>query len=143
MSWCEIIKKNDIPFETKKDNNPDENKQIMEDNSEDLDNIISYENNSSDNYIIKDVNEEFDKEYSSKIIDIKIDFRDYIEKEYLPFLNILNINTSKHNFYDFIKKNSENYKKLMKVIEKENEETLKQLENDEPKYMDDDIYEYD
>lgn len=142
MSWCEIIKKNDIQFETKKDNKSDENKQNIEDNSNNLDNIISYENN-SDNYIIKDVNEEFDKEYSSKIIDIKIDFRDYIEKEYLPFLNILNRNTSKHNFYDFIKKNSENYKKLIKVIEKENEETLKQLENDEQKYMEDDMYEYD
>jgi hypothetical protein len=130
MNWCDIIKKNDKPIET-------------QDKLETEIEIDIDENIEEENLNLKNVDEEFNKEYSSNILDIKFEFRDYIEKEYLPFLNVMNKTTTKYNFYDFIKQNSVNYKKLMERIEKENEAYLKQLEEEENKYLEEDINEFD
>jgi hypothetical protein len=127
MNWADITKINNKPIETIKIS-------ITNDDTNDKkDNIIDIN--------IKDKDDEFDKKYLSKISDLKFEFKEYIDYQALPFLN--NLNTKNYNFYDFIKNNSENYKNVIRQVEKENEEYLKQLEEDEKKQMEDDYYEID
>ena len=116
MSFLEILKKNDINFSTKIEKKEDIKEQIefIEDP------------------FIKDHEEEFDIIYSNKIYDIKLEFREIIDNMALPFLNILN--KSNYNFYDFIKFNSTNIDKIKIKTEKENQEYLKDLEEDNEEY---------
>ena len=115
MSWAQILKKNDKEFETGTSKND-----ILEE----------FNNNETDNSLLNtddllDIDDEFDHKYFSKIVDLKIEFKEYIDFEALPFFN-LNTNIDYSNtFYDFIKNNSENYKKLVIEIENINEEYLK------------------
>jgi hypothetical protein len=51
------------------------------------------------------------------------------------------MNLTNYSFYDFIKYNSVNYDKLFVKIEKENEEYLKQVEEEEEKELNDEMYE--
>lgn len=111
MSWLEILKKNDKEFE--------KNIQSLEIHQEE-DNINEIDSN------IKDIEEEFDKIYLDKIVDIKLELKEYIDCEALPFLNKSNYKDD--NFYNFMKYNSENYFKLQIEIEKENEEYLEAIE---------------
>jgi hypothetical protein len=116
MSWVNILKKNDNEFQ----------KEIEKKNIEEKKVIII-----NDPYI-KNFEDEFDIEYSYKIINIKLEFKEYIEKLSLPFLdkNRIIVDYS-YNFNDYIKYNSKNLIKIKNKIEKENEEYLKQLEDDE------------
>lgn len=112
MSWLDILKKNDKEF--------DKNIKLSEIEQEEENNINEIDSN------IKDIEEEFDKIYLDKIIDIKLELKEYIDCEALPFLN--KNNYTDNNFYNFIKYNSENYFKLEVKIEKENEAYLESIE---------------
>jgi len=113
-SWIDILKKNDKEFETKlkKDD-------IVEDNIENIEDTN-----------IKDVDDEFEREYSLIIHDIMFDFKEYIKQEKLPFMNKLNM-TGKYLVEDFFKYFSTNYNNVKDKVEKENEEYLKELEEEE------------
>lgn len=113
-SWIDILKKNDKEFETKlkKDD-------IVEDNIENIEDTN-----------IKDVDDEFEREYSLIIHDIMFDFKEYIKEEQLPFMNKLNM-TGKYLVEDFFKYFSTNYNDIKDKVEKENEEYLKELEEEE------------
>jgi hypothetical protein len=113
-SWIDILKKNDKEFETKlkKDD-------IVEDNIENIEDTN-----------IKDVDDEFEREYSLIIHDIMFDFKEYIKEEQLPFMNKLNM-TGKYLVEDFFKYFSINYNDIKDKVEKENEEYLKELEEEE------------
>jgi hypothetical protein len=79
---------------------------------------------------IKDVDDEFEREYSLIIHDIMFDFKEYIKEEQLPFMNKLNM-TGKYLVEDFFKYFSTNYNDIKDKVEKENEEYLKELEEEE------------
>lgn len=121
MSWLEILKNNDKEF--------DKNIKLsdIEQKKED-DNINEIDTN------IKDIEEEFDKIYLDKIVDIKLELKEYIDLEALPFLN--KNNYTDNNFYNFIKYNSENYFKLEVEIEKENDTYLESIELEENEIYD-------
>jgi hypothetical protein len=115
MNWIDILKKNDKEFQKEVPK-----KKFIEE-------VINV-----DDQFIKNYEDEFDFEYSSKIIDIKIEFKEYIKNLGLPFFdkNRTFIDTS-YNFNDYIKYNSNNLIKIKNKVEKENEEYLKELEEDE------------
>ena len=114
MNWVNVLKKNDKEFQ----------KEIKIKKEEPV--IIVIDPN------IKDFEDEFDIKYSSKIIDIKLEFKEYIENLCLPFLDKNRSFTDfSYNFNDFIKYNSKNLIKIKNKIEKENEEYLKEIEEDE------------
>ena len=113
MSWSDILKKNDKEFQKtiiKKD--------IVEIKDCDVDPNI------------KDADEEFDFTYRNNI---KIELKEIIEHEALPFMNSSKLND--YNFYDFIKYNSENFDKIILNIEKDNNNYIEEHEyNDEDNY---------
>jgi hypothetical protein len=117
MSWVNILKKNDKEFEV----TVEKEVEIKEDI------IHIYDPN------ILDIDEEFDNLFANKIYDIKFDFKQVIDDNTLPFLNI---KSTKNLFFDFIKYNCSNYYKLKKRVNKENEEYLNELEEEEQEYYD-------
>ena len=120
MSWVNILKKNDVDFQTS----------LIIEQEDTLE--IKIEDNDP---FIKDFNEEFDKIYNSKIIELKLEFKEYIEEEALPFLN--KGNYTDYTFYDFIKENCYNLEKVKENVDKENEEYLESLEMEENEYYED------
>ena len=120
MSWVDILKKNDSEFETILS---EENITIQEEKIQILD------------LNIKDLDEEFDKIYFDKILEIKLEFKEFIEDEAFPFLN--KRNTTNYNFYDFIKENSTNLYCLKELVDKENTEYLNDIEIEENEYYED------
>ena len=68
-----------------------------------------------------------------RIYDIKFDFKQVIDDNTLPFLNI---KSTKNLFFEYIKYNCSNYYKLKKRVNKENEEYLNELEEEEQEYYD-------
>ena len=113
--WVDILKKNDKEFETElKKNNI-----TTDENTEDIEDIN-----------IKNVDDEFEKEYALTIHDIMFDFKEYIKENKLPFMNKLNM-TGKYLVDDFFKFFTDNYNNLKEKIEKENEEYLNELEEEE------------
>ena len=125
MSWATILKKNDKEFETSLNIEEDKNEEDVEE---------------YDPHIL-DADDEFDNSYAINIYDIKFDFKLLLEEEYLPFLDKKFFNGEEHQFYEFIKYNSENYYKLSEKVEEENAEYLKQLEADyEEDELTDDLY---
>ena len=116
MSWLDALKKNDKDFE------------IASPIKEEVQEIIVEE----PDYFIKNIEEEFEKIYGLKILDIKFDFKEYIKDEALPFMNkTIHNNYNFYDFYDFIKNNCTNYFKLNNRINKENKEYLDSLKEDE------------
>ena len=133
MNWVNITKKNI-------ENNIDTN--IIKKNNITKDIDTNSLNECYIDYNIRDYEEEFDLKYSANIVNLKIDFKDYIDELCLPFLNMNNFyynknkdiynnheNIYQYTFYDFIKYNSKNYSKLKNKIDKENKEYIKELEN--------------
>lgn len=116
MNWVNILKKNDNVFQKEITKKKVEGKKVVS---------IKDPN-------IKNFEDEFDFEHSSKIIDIKFEFKEYIEKTCLPFLdkNRTTVDYS-YNFNDYVKYNSKNLIKIKNKVQKENEEYLKQLEDEE------------
>jgi hypothetical protein len=88
-----------------------------------------------DDINIKNADIEFDEKYNSKIADIKIDFLEFIRKNYIyrVFLNNQYNNRSKYNFFDYIKYSSNNYYDIIKKTNKENDAYIKILEEEEKK----------
>ena len=116
MNWAEILKKNNKVFETVKEKNIDNyEEQYLRDNTDSN---------------LKDIDEEFERMYFSKITDIKLDLIEYIREECLPFLNRINID-SDYFFYDYIKDNCKNLHKLEEIVKKENEEYLEELKKEQ------------
>ena len=74
---------------------------------------------------VKDIDEEFEKIYSNVLIDIKIDFREYIKDICLPFLDKIN---GQSIFYDFMKYNSKNFETLCNDVYKFNENYFREVE---------------
>jgi hypothetical protein len=125
MSWANILKTNDKEFETSL--NIEE--EIIEDDIEEHDPRIL------------DVDDEFDNKHAINIYDIKFDFKLFLEEECLPFLDKKFFNGEEHQFYEFIKYNSENYYKLSEKVDQENAEYLKQSENEyEDDELNDEVY---
>ena len=118
MDWINILKKNDKDFE-KETKKPDVEETVF---------VINDPN-------IKNYEDEFDIKYSSKIIDIKLEFKEYIEELCLPFLDKNRSFTDvSYNIYDYIKYNCNNLIKIKNSVEKENEEYLKENEEFEENY---------
>ena len=118
MSWIGVLKKNDKEFETTPKNKEPE----------------SYEEAIEDDPFIKDADEEFDKKYMNIMIDIKMEFIDFIKDKALPFLN--KVNHNKYNFYDFIKEHSIQFREVEKSVDKENEQYFDDLEREEEELID-------
>lgn len=88
----------------------------------------------------KNEDDEFEYKYLEKMTDISIEFRDFISKNYLPFMDkIINVN---YHIYDYIKDYSYEYKKVAEHVknynedliieyDKEMEELQKELEDEE------------
>lgn len=127
MSWLDTVKKNDIDFETSL------NKEELDEEEE---GIIE------EDYNILDPDDEFYRIYSNIVVDLKIEFKDYIDDQAFPFLDN-NLNFSEYIFFNFIKYNSLNYKKVYNDVIKENEEYLKMKEEDEENEYNDNIYDND
>ena len=113
MSWVGVLKKNDKEFETTPKKKEPE----------------FYEEAIEDDPFIKDVDEEFEKKYMNAMIEIKIEFTDFIKDKALPFLN--KVNHNKYNFYDFIKEHSAQFREVEKSVDKENEQYFNDLEKEE------------
>ena len=123
--WTDILLKNDKEFE--KTLKPKEEEETD-------DNLVVEEEDPN----IKDVDEEYDLKYMNDFIEIKIEFEKYIKDKCLPFLNKkeylenpndFNITHTENTYtlYDYIKYNSVNYIKLTEKINKENEEYINEL----------------
>ena len=80
-------------------------------------------------------NDEFDRLYFAKIIDCKVEFKEYIEKNGFNLFNGWGI--KRNFFFDFIKKNSVNYMEMIRSVECENRRLIS-----EGKDMDDNLDEY-
>ena len=129
MNWLNILKKNNKEFE---------NKQVEKENESVEENILY------DNTFLTDVDEEFSVKYNNTIVDVKVEFEDYINDLSLPFLNNKDLFID-YNFYDFIKDNSENFQKIIENSFKEEEEYAKKIEEEEKYYEEnsDNIFFYD
>ena len=125
MSWLDILNKNNTEFQVNLLVDKEEVQEIF---------------NEEPDYFIKNVDEEFEKIYNMKIIDIKFDFKEYIQNEELPFMN-KTPNFGKYDFYDFIKNNCKNYYKVDKNVEKSNKEYFDYLKNEENEILEE-IKEY-
>lgn len=123
MSWLNILKKNDVEFQTSFVTKEEEEIEIKIEEKDPF---------------IKDFNEEFDKIYSSKITEIKFEFKEYIEEEGFPLFN--ERNDTDYTFYDFIKENSYNFGTVKESIEIENEEYLESLIIEEHEYNEEKDY---
>ena len=129
--WSEIIKINDKEFEKK-------NKKNVEDGDyeKNIEKIIY-------NHNLKNIDDEFEKIYNNIIIDIKVDFENYINEQCMPFLDN-HLNYKNYNFYDFLKYNSQNYIDITNKVKIENEEILRDNEKDEEEeYIYNEVYELD
>ena len=114
MTWLSILKKNDKEFE----------KSIVVKPEECLPEHLELDKN------IQDVDEEFENKYSLKIMDLRFEFKEYINELALPFLDGKN---GENEFYDFIKDNCSNYEKVKKNVNMKNEEYINEIQeqNDE------------
>jgi hypothetical protein len=124
MSWLEVVNKNSKEFESSEKNLVIEQEEI---NIDLLDSLI-----------LKDPEDEFERLYFSKIIDLKIDFSDYLQDEALPFLDSFN-RENDYSFYNFIKYHSHNYYNIIENVNKENDEIVKQ----EQEQNEEDILDFD
>ena len=116
MNWVNILKKNDNVFKKEIPNKQEKEEEI----------IIFNDPN------IKDYDDEFDIKHSYDIMNIKFEFKEFIEKMGLPFMdkNKSLFDTS-YSFNDYIKYNSKNLIKIKNKVNKENEEYLKEMEEEE------------
>jgi len=125
--WTDILLKNDKEFSTTLELKKEENNDTL---------LIE-----EDDINIKDVNDEFYIEYMDKFIEIKIEFENYIKSKCLPFLNKkeymenpndinITINNKTYTLYDYIKYNSINYIELSEIINKQNNDYLKEIEQE-------------
>ena len=112
MTWANILNKNKKEFETKTKTEE-----------------IRYEIINYVNHDLKDYDEEFENSYNIKIYDLQSDFKEFIREKALPFMD-KTINF-KYSFYDFIKNHSQNYLDVIEKVNKENDEYLKELEEEE------------
>jgi hypothetical protein len=107
---------------------------VVETKEEDNNYLYNDEYEDDDDINIKNPNIEFEKEYNMKIIDIKCDFLELIRKNYnYKFFFNNQHNSLKYNFYDFIKHCSNNYYDVIKNTNKENDNYLELLEEEERK----------
>ena len=110
--WSDIIKKNDKEFENKNiKKNDNIEKPILK-------------------YNLKDHDEEFEFIFNKVIVNIKVDFEDYINNRSFPFMDN-NLNLKSYNFYDFLKYNSQNYINIINKIEQENNEYTNDAEKED------------
>ncbi len=125
MSWLNILNKTNKDFENKTikhSNEIDQNEYIEE----------PYKD-----YLL-DYDDEFDRIYEGLINDLQFDFKMLIKDECLPFMDIhpvLNTNLN-HNFYDFIKNNSNNYNEIIESVNKLNDDFFSEYENNKESYND-------
>lgn len=88
--------------------------------------IVVY--NKYSDLVFKDIEDEYDFKYLREITDISIDFRDYINKNYLPFMDRM-INVEYH-IYDFLKYNSIEYNKTLQQVEDYNNNLMKEYDKE-------------
>lgn len=96
-------------------------------------------------FLFKNPEEEFEIEHKEKMVNIKVDFRNFIEEHYLPFFD--NIHNNEYNMFDFLKLHSNNFDKIKEKVEEENrlfeEEIIKENEEIEKELEEEDIEFYD
>lgn len=119
MSWSSVLKKN-ADIEQKK---VKENKKIVENNDFDPYKDLCF----------KDIDEEFEYQYLNRMTNISIDFRDYISKNYLPFMD--KHIPIKYTIYDFLKNNSEELFKTTKKVTDYNEELINEYNKEQEEIM--------
>lgn len=119
MSWSSVLKKN-AHIEQKK---VKENKKIVENNDFDPYKDLCF----------KDIDEEFEYQYLNRMTNISIDFRDYISKNYLPFMD--KHIPIKYTIYDFLKNNSEELFKTTKKVTDYNEELINEYNKEQEEIM--------
>ena len=88
--------------------------------------IVVY--NKYSDLVFKDIDDEYDFKYLRGITDISIDFRDYIYKNYLPFMDKM-INVEYH-IYDFLKYNSVEYNKTLQQVDDYNNNLMKEYDKE-------------
>lgn len=119
MSWSSVLKKNAHIEQPK----VKEKKKIVENN-----NFDPYQD-----LYFKDIDEEFEHLYLNKMTNISIEFRDYISKNYLPFMD--KHIPIKYTIYDFLKNNSEEFLKTTKKVTDYNEELIKEYDKEQEEIM--------
>ena len=127
MSWVNILNKTNKDFETKS---------IKSSNEVDENVNYCYGETSYKDFL-KNYDDEFDIIYERAINDMQFDFKILIEDECLPFMDIhpvLNTNLN-HNFYDFIKNNSNNYNEIIESVNKFNDAIYNEYENNDDNYI--------
>ncbi len=128
MSWSGITKVN-CPVQKK------EVKKVVEQVEEQ---VPEYMNE----IILKDIDDEFNYLYFSKINSIKIDLQTYISENAFPFFDkMLNLQRNiEYNFFDYIKYNSKNFYKIKEEADEYNKKLIEEEENYD---MDYDTYDFD
>jgi hypothetical protein len=148
--WSDIIKKKDIDFRESQKSffkcGPDGlTKSYRSDqraNDSEIKIIKQKKNNSIQkrilNYNLKNPDDEFEFIFNKFMVNIKVDFENYINNQAFPFMDN-NLNLRGYNFYDFLKYNSKNYSDISNKIEEENYEHIIDIEKED----DDDIIYYE
>jgi hypothetical protein len=126
MSWLEVVNKNKKEFEKST---------VIEEVKEEEEEI------SLEYLILKNPEDEFERLYFSKIVDLKVDFTDYLKEEALPFLDRFNYKND-YSFYNFIKYYSHNYYEIVDSVEKENEEIIRNEEEQLDEDFNDNDYDF-
>lgn len=114
MNWAELAKKNK------------DKEQVKPKKEEKVEQKKVY--NKYSHLPFKDVEDEFEYKYLNKLTDISIEFRDYVNKNYLPFMD--KIMYVKYNIYDFIKNNSEEFTKTLNHVEEYNKDLIKEYDKE-------------
>ena len=119
MSWSSILKKN-AHIEQQK---VKEEKKIVENNHFDPYKDLCF----------KDIDEEFEHHYLNKMTNISIEYRDYISRNYLPFMD--KHIPIKYTIYDFLKNNSEEFLKTTRKVTNYNEELINEYNKEQEEIM--------
>lgn len=102
--WSDIIKNNDKDIE----------KKFIKEKKNNIQKTIL-------NYNLKNSDEEFEFIFNKVLVNIKVDFENYINNQAFPFMDN-NLNLKSYNFYDFLKYNSQNYIDVVNKVDEENNE---------------------
>lgn len=126
MSWLDITKKNCDIEQEKVENKKEEKEEKIY--------------NPYNVLLFKNIEDEFEYKYLSKICNISFEFKEYIYNNFLPFMD-KNINVE-YTIYDFIYENSYEYKNVENFVNEYNNK-LKEEYDIELKEIEEELLEED
>jgi len=77
-----------------------------------------------------DIDDEFEYKYLKNMTNISVEFKDFIHKNFLPFMDKVSLDI-KYTVYDFIKNNCEEYDKVEKYVINYNNELIEDYEKEQ------------